>query len=1341
MNVLFVGGASGVGASCLAIEIGGQWVVVDAGIRMDRHNDALPDLTLLQEKDVRAIFVTHAHADHIGALPLLHQAFPMAPIFASRATGLLMEVMLADAVKIMERRAVEEMELPLYPSELVSAMLNRVRPIPLEGSITIAELPNTVIQTSPAGHIAGAISLGFTTPEGTIVVSGDISVTDQRTVAGAIPPPLVRPDLLVLKSTYGARLHANRQAEELRFVQAVAEGIERGGHVLIPAFGLGRSQEALLILVEAQQKKRIPVFPLYVDGLVRRVCSTYHLLPEALTPRLQNQIRKGYFPFEGSRITFVRDVLDRERLLAGPPACIVASSGMLTGGPSVWYASRLASQAKASILLAGYQDEESSGKRLLDVAEGKETSIILNGQATSVSCHVAKYGLSAHADAGELAAYATALHPRRVALVHGDDEARAALRLRLTDTEVLLPSDGTTYTIPRADGTVATAGRTHALALPELVTGIGKALPFEPKDKERLWESVVDIPALRVVTARELALIWDGEATQITTSLILQVLKQGPHFRYFVPYHSLEEAFLVRGRADSTNRENNLVGQVLFIQVAYGGSPKPALCRGLLPTASVRLQFAPGASDRIRYAYTAILDILGPLPEEIEDQHIANYLTDLSRQARTIRRSLSPSHLAYACSEATTYSLTELCAFAGLPTDDLAARLAVAELLQRVSNIFFAQYNSLVEEGQACYALMPTWKEALALIPQELTQEDAEKQKPQYNKEMILYILEQHIGQPPDLYKQSVNLQTGEVILRFHFPDIARHRYQDVLTEAAEEADVDITIWPHPHQGALIEAAQRVLPESLKIAGYPSAFHDKKRLLFHVVGQTTKDLLLKAQAQYEQMTGWHLTFHQMEEIIQQENDVSAASSDTVAMPTVSSSLASEAALTLTLNRLKDLPGFVRVEREEVTKSLVLTFLFPDAVRTRHKPVFQELAEQTGWLIKLTSAPSQKALIQVARRFLPSEVSVIGTAELFPGRKQVRLVYSGHISPAALEDVQTSFRSITGWTIALFHEASEKQPYIFSGSDSEKTAQKPQHHVPQHVLDATAALQYAQLHLGSLPGYIRVAVEIETRTLRPRFAFPEKALRDYGERIADVADATGWRVRLHPFPSAVAIKKVLDCILPSGLIVTSDLAIVEETHTVKVVCVGEASSAEVSQCQLQFLEETGGWSLVFRESPGKESVNDGSQSAPAMSRIAAMAHTFTVFNDAPDLYQLSGNERTMTLWLSFYFPERALVRYEKLLAKLAQETGWSIRLEEDAQQQALLEAALHVLPKGVVMVSKAVQREQQTVKISYTGNIEHEEREAIQRCYLAETGWLLELIYTEKTALHITNDQT
>src|SRR5215210_484266 len=138
MQVVFLGGAPGVGASCLAVEVGAAWILIDAGVRMDRAVDRLPDLAFLEDKDLAAIFVTHAHADHIGALPLVHQRFPNVPMYTSVATMRLMEVMLADALKVMSRRATEELEIPLYDEALVEGTLRALRALPIGTTTTIA---------------------------------------------------------------------------------------------------------------------------------------------------------------------------------------------------------------------------------------------------------------------------------------------------------------------------------------------------------------------------------------------------------------------------------------------------------------------------------------------------------------------------------------------------------------------------------------------------------------------------------------------------------------------------------------------------------------------------------------------------------------------------------------------------------------------------------------------------------------------------------------------------------------------------------------------------------------------------------------------------------------------------------------------------------------------------------------------------------------------------------------------------------------------------------------------------------------------------------------------------
>ena len=426
LKYVFLGGAGEVGASCLLVSVADRNILIDAGIRVNASGEAaLPDFKTLREmtSTLDAIFISHAHADHVGALPLVHKLFPQTPIYTTLPTQRLSAVMLSDSVRVQEFGAEK-----LFNQEAVDTVLWKMETV--EMGIWHPLWDDFRYQFHASGHVLGAVSILLETPEGKLLYSGDVSAFNQNTIDGIKDISFFKPDLMWCEATYGASNHPSRSEEEKRLATSVAEVIEGGGSVLIPSFALGRAQEIILILKKMQEAKTIPKFPVITDGLVNVICSIYESLPPHLGTKLHNYVLNSRQPIFHTASVRKAKPGEREKLLNdGRPKCIIASSGMLTGGASVFYATGLAGNEKNAIFLSGYQDAESPGRRLQELKSGDELQ--LADKTVEVKCRIDRFGLSAHSDQQQLMNMIRQAAPKALALVHAEPEVAEALRERI----------------------------------------------------------------------------------------------------------------------------------------------------------------------------------------------------------------------------------------------------------------------------------------------------------------------------------------------------------------------------------------------------------------------------------------------------------------------------------------------------------------------------------------------------------------------------------------------------------------------------------------------------------------------------------------------------------------------------------------------------------------------------------------------------------------------------------------------------------------------------------------------------------------------------------------------
>jgi len=414
-----------IGGNCYLLELGDTRIVLDCGLHpKEVGNPALPQLGALGHDTVDAFFLSHAHLDHLGGMPVLLRNQPNAQAILSEPTKHVAAAMMHNSVHVMQnqRHELGIPEFPLFTHREVDRIVKRLRPQPVGRRIRIGDSGEVVCEMHHAGHVLGATGATFTYQDKTILYTGDILFDDQAIVQGA-KLPTENIDTLIVETTHGAtpsNPDHSRRAEALRMAEHIRECHDRGGAVLIPVFAFGKTQEVLTLIHQLKGEGQIPDMPVFIGGLSTKITGIFDRLANCA-----NRDLKGFVILDEVDLT-VASERSGNPLRYSPGSIFALSSGMLTERTvSNGFARHILNDPRNAILFVGYCDPDSPGGKIQ--ASGTGGTVQLDGPSgpeLEIQCEVERFNFSGHAQRDEILDYILQVDAKRTLLVHGDPEAK-----------------------------------------------------------------------------------------------------------------------------------------------------------------------------------------------------------------------------------------------------------------------------------------------------------------------------------------------------------------------------------------------------------------------------------------------------------------------------------------------------------------------------------------------------------------------------------------------------------------------------------------------------------------------------------------------------------------------------------------------------------------------------------------------------------------------------------------------------------------------------------------------------------------------------------------------------
>lgn len=426
-RVTALGGYREVGRSAHLLQTRDSKILVDCGADVSSDDDGTPYLNapeLMPLDGIDALVLTHAHLDHSGLIPALYKYGFEGPVYCTPPTRDLSALLQLDYIKV----AVGEAREPPYKSTHVREQVKHT--IPLEYGETTDIAPDIRLTLHNAGHILGSAVAHMHIGDGdyNIAFTGDIKY-DNTWLFNQAVNKFPRVETVVIESTYGGYhdLQPSRNDAVAQLKDILSQHLENEqGKVLIPVFAVGRSQEVMLVIEEAMRKGEIPEAPVWLDGMIWEATAIHTAHPEFLNNKLKKKIfQDDENPFLSDTFNRVESMDKRKQICdSSEPAIVLATAGMMNGGPVLEYFKAWGDDPDTSIIFVGYQADGTIGDK---IQKGYDRiTLTENGEAIDIDINIQKYtceGFSGHSDRIQLLHYISSMepNPQRVIVSHGEE--------------------------------------------------------------------------------------------------------------------------------------------------------------------------------------------------------------------------------------------------------------------------------------------------------------------------------------------------------------------------------------------------------------------------------------------------------------------------------------------------------------------------------------------------------------------------------------------------------------------------------------------------------------------------------------------------------------------------------------------------------------------------------------------------------------------------------------------------------------------------------------------------------------------------------------------------------